>query len=594
MNVTRIFDLLERYEKMFPKEDALAGKEEGEWVKFSTKSYIDISNYISYGFLQLGVEKGDKIATITYNRPEWNFLDMGILQVGAIHVPIYPTISEADYKYILNHAEIKYVFVAGEDMFKKIKQMMPEVPTLKAIYTFKNLYGFNHLNELIRQGWQNPCHERLQVIKDSVQPEDLATIIYTSGTTGTPKGVMLSHANIISNAIATSSVPPIGFDSKALSYLPLCHIYERMLNYMYQYVGVSVYYAENMGTIADNIREIHADILSTVPRLLEKIYDRIIKKGRKLTGIKKKIFFWAVNLGLNYEMYKANGWWYEFQLKIANILVFKKWREALGDNIRVIVSGGAALQPRLNRIFWAARIPVLEGYGLTETSPVVAVNTLGKDGVKFGTVGPILTGVQVKIDVDGEILTKGPGLMQGYYKEEQLTKEVIDAEGWFHTGDLGRIEPEGQLRITGRKKELFKTSFGKYINPSQIEDKFKESPFIDSMIVLGENQKFAAALIVPDFTDLQAWCETKGIAYTTNSEMINLPRIKQRFKKEMDFYNTFFGETEQIKKWEIMETEWTSISGELTPTLKIKRNYIMEKYAAAINKLFSGGSDSLI
>ena len=529
MTVTRIFDLLERYEKMFPKEDALAGKEEGEWVKFSTKSYIDISNYISYGFLQLGVEKGDKIATITYNRPEWNFLDMGILQVGAIHVPIYPTISEADYKYILNHAEIKYVFVAGEDMFKKIKQMMPEVPTLKAIYTFKNLYGFNHLNELIRQGWQNPCHERLQAIKDSVQPEDLATIIYTSGTTGTPKGVMLSHANIISNAIATSSVPPIGFESKALSYLPLCHIYERMLNYMYQYVGVSVYYAENMGTIADNIREIHADILSTVPRLLEKIYDRIIKKGRKLTGIKKKIFFWAVDLGLNYEMYKANGWWYEFQLKIANILVFKKWREALGDNIRVIVSGGAALQPRLNRIFWAARIPVLEGYGLTETSPVVSVNTLGKDGVKFGTVGPILTGVQVKIDVDGEILTKGPGLMQGYYKEEQLTKEVIDDEGWFHTGDLGRIEPEGQLRITGRKKELFKTSFGKYINPSQIEDKFKESPFIDSMIVLGENQKFAAALIVPDFTDLKAWCETKGIAYTTNSEMINLPVIKQRF-----------------------------------------------------------------
>ena len=594
MTVTRIFDLLERYEKMFPKEDALAGKEEGEWVKFSTKSYIDISNYISYGFLQLGVEKGDKIATITYNRPEWNFLDMGILQVGAIHVPIYPTISEADYKYILNHAEIKYVFVAGEDMFKKIKQMMPEVPTLKAIYTFKNLYGFNHLNELIRQGWQNPCHERLQAIKDSVQPEDLATIIYTSGTTGTPKGVMLSHANIISNAIATSSVPPIGFESKALSYLPLCHIYERMLNYMYQYVGVSVYYAENMGTIADNIREIHADILSTVPRLLEKIYDRIIKKGRKLTGIKKKIFFWAVDLGLNYEMYKANGWWYEFQLKIANILVFKKWREALGDNIRVIVSGGAALQPRLNRIFWAARIPVLEGYGLTETSPVVAVNTLGKDGVKFGTVGPVLTGVQVKIDVDGEILTKGPGLMQGYYKEEQLTKEVIDAEGWFHTGDLGRIEPEGQLRITGRKKELFKTSFGKYINPSQIEDKFKESPFIDSMIVLGENQKFAAALIVPDFTDLKAWCETKDIAYTTNSEMINLPRIKQRYKKEMDFYNTFFGETEQIKKWEIMETEWTSISGELTPTLKIKRSYIIDKYASNIKKLFSVGSDSLI
>ncbi|MEI6123123.1 MAG: long-chain fatty acid--CoA ligase [Bacteroidota bacterium] len=593
MAITRIFDLLERYAEKFPKDDALAGKEEGEWVKYSTKSYIDIVNYISYGFLKLGVEKGDKIATITFNRPEWNFLDMAILQVGGIHVPIYPTISNADYKYILHHAEIKYVFVAGEDLYKKIEHLLPEIPSIVDIYTFKNLHGFKHLNELIRLGWQNPNKEKLDEIKRSINSEDIATIIYTSGTTGTPKGVLLSHSNILSNAITVSGIPPVGYQSKALSYLPLCHIYERMLNYMYQYLGVSVYYAENMGTIADNIKEIHADILTTVPRLLEKIYDRIIKKGRALKGIKKKLFFWAVDLGLQYEMNKANGWWYEFKLKIANMLVFKKWREALGNNIKVIVSGGAALQPRLNRIFWAARIPILEGYGLTETSPVVAVSHLGMYGVKFGTVGPPLTGVDVKIDEDGEILCKGPGLMKGYYKDAELTNEVIDLAGWFHTGDLGIIDPEGQLRITGRKKELFKTSFGKYINPGKIEDKFKESPFIDTMIVLGENQKYAAALIVPDFNDLKSWCENKGIEYTTNTEMIHHTAIKKRFKKEVDCYNSFFGETEQIRKWELMESEWTSFSGELTPTLKIKRNYIMEKYEPIINKLFTSTGNTL-
>jgi long-chain acyl-CoA synthetase len=594
MEVTRVFDLLDRYLEKFPKDDALAGKEEGEWMQYSARSYVDISNYISYGFLALGVKKGDKIATITFNRPEWNFLDMGITQVGAIHVPIYPTISEADYKYILNHAEIKFVFVAGEDLFRKIENILPDIPSLKDIYTFKNLHGFKHMNELIRLGWQNRAKEKLDEIKATIKPEDVFTIIYTSGTTGTPKGVMLTHTNIISNFIGVSNIPPVGYNSKALSYLPLCHIYEHMLNYMYQYLGVSVYYAENMGTIADNIKEIHADILTTVPRLLEKIYDRIIKKGRKLTGVKKKLFFWAVELGLQYELDGSNGRWYEFKLKIANILVFSKWRQALGNNLRTIVSGGAALQPRLNRIFWAARIPILEGYGLTETSPVIAVNHFGKDGLKFGTVGPVLPGVEVKIAEDGEILTKGPNLMLGYYKEEQLTKDVIDEEGWFHTGDLGQIEEKGQLKITGRKKELFKTSFGKYINPGQIEDKFKESPFIDTLVVLGENQKFAAALIVPDFNDLKSWCEAKGIEYTTNSEMINVPRIKKRFKKEVDFYNTFFGETEQIKKFELMESEWTSFSGELTPTLKIKRSYISKKYESTINKLFSTGEESLI
>lgn len=593
MKITRIFDLLDRYIVNFQKDDVFAGKEEGEWMKYSTRSYVEISNYISYGFLALGVQKGDAIATITYNRPEWNFLDMGIAQVGAVHVPIYPTISESDYKYILNHAEIKYVFVAGEDLFRKIESIVSEVPSIKEIYTFKNLHGYKHLNELIRLGWQNPVPDKLNEIKKSIHTDDIFTMIYTSGTTGIPKGVMLSHSNIISNFIAVSGIPPIGFNSKALSYLPLCHIYERMLNYMYQYLGVSVYYAENIGTIADNIREIQADILTTVPRLLEKIYDRIIKKGRKLTGVKKKLFFWAVNLGLQYELDKKNGLWYEFKLKIANVLIFSKWREALGGKLRTVVSGGAALQPRLNRIFWAARIPILEGYGLTETSPVVAVSHFGNKGVKFGTVGPVLNGVEVKIDADGEILCKGPNLMKGYFKEPELTNEVIDEQGWFHTGDLGFIETDGQLKITGRKKELFKTSFGKYINPGQIEDKFKESSFIDTLIVVGENQKFAAALVVPDFNDLKSWCESKGIEYTTNSEMIQHPRIKKRYKKEMDYYNSFFGETEQIKKWELMEAEWTSYSGELTPTLKIKRTYIADKYKSIINSMFNTGEESI-
>jgi len=592
MEISRIFDLLDNFEANFQKPDVLAGKEEGEWVKYSTKQYIEISNYISYALIHLGVQKGDTIATITFNRPEWNFLDMGIMQTGAIHVSIYPNISEADYKYIFNHAEIKYVFLAGEDLYRKISNILPDVPSLKDIYTFKNLHGFKHLNELIKIGIEHPAKEKLKVIKAGITKDDIATLIYTSGTTGVPKGVMLSHENIISNFKAVSYIPRIGSEDNALSFLPLCHIYERMLNYLYQYMGLSIYYAENLGTIADNMKEVRPAIMSCVPRLIEKIYDRIIKTGRKLPPLKKKLFFWAVDLGLKYELDNANGWWYEFKLKIANILIFNKWREVFGDRIEMIVSGGAALQPRLARIFWAAGLNVHEGYGLTETSPVIAVSSyVDKDGVMFGTVGKPLKGTQIKIAEDGEILCKGPGLMKGYYKDEALTKEVIDEEGWFHTGDLGIFEPKGQVRITGRKKEIFKTSFGKYVNPGQIEEKFKESAMIDTLIVLGENQKYAAALIVPDFADLKSWCENKGIVYTTNPEMINHPDVKKKFKKEIAYYNSFFGETEQVKRWEIMDSEWSVWSGELTPTLKIKRNYIIEKYKDIINVLFEVNED---
>lgn len=587
MEVTRIFDLLTRYKKKFkPKDDVVAGKENGEWVKYNIDQYIEIVNDISYGLLKLGVKKGDNIATISNNRPEWNFIDMGILQTGAIHVPIYPTISESDYQYILTHAEVKYVFVAGKELLKKIEHILPSIPTLKGLYTFKEHEGVKHLSELKELGKQNPEPQKLETVKASIKPNEIATLIYTSGTTGNPKGVMLSHNNIISNFKAVSKIPPMGEEGKSISYLPLCHVYERMLNYLFHYLGISIYYAENLGTIVDNIKDVKPEIMSTVPRLLEKVYDKIIMKGRKLKGIKKMIFFWSVNLGLRYELDGANGWWYEYRLKIAKKLVFKKWQEGLGGNFQVIVSGGAAIQPRLARIFTAAGIPVLEGYGLTETSPVIAVSNFWKNGIKFGTVGPILKDVKVKIAGDGEILCKGPNLMLGYYKNPKLTEEVIDKDGWFHTGDIGKIEETGQLRITGRKKEIFKTSLGKYISPQLIENKFKESPFIDVIYVLGENQKYAAALVVPDFEHLRSWCNVKEIKYTTNKEMLADQVIKKRFKREIDTCNSAFGKTEQIMSFELLDTPWSVETGELTASLKLRRQFIFKKYKVEIDKLF--------
>jgi len=587
MEVTRIFDLLTRYKKKFKlKEGVVAGKENGEWIKYNIDQYIEIVNDISYGLLKLGVKKGDNIATISNNRPEWNFIDMGILQTGAIHVPIYPTICESDYQYILNHAEVKYVFVAGKELLRKIEHILPDIPTLKGLYTFKEHEGVKHLSELLELGKQNPVAKKLESIKAGIKPNEMATLIYTSGTTGNPKGVMLSHNNIISNFLAVSKIPPVGEEGKSISYLPLCHVYERMLNYLFQYLGISIYYAENLGTIVENIKEIKPEIMSTVPRLLEKVYDKIISKGRKLKGIKKMIFFWSVNLGLRYELDGANGWFYEYKLKIAKKLVFKKWQEALGGNLEVMVSGGAAIQPRLARIFTAAGIPVLEGYGLTETSPVIAVSNFWKNGIKFGTVGPILKDVKVKIAGDGEILCKGPNLMLGYYKDPKLTEEAIDKDGWFHTGDIGNIEETGQLRITGRKKEIFKTSLGKYISPQLMENKFKESPFIDVIFVLGENQKYAAALVVPDFEHLRSWCNVKEIKYSSSKEMLANPVIKKRFQREIDICNSAFGKTEQIMSFELLDTPWTVETGELTASLKLRRQFIYKKYKAEIDRLF--------
>ncbi len=587
MEVSRIFDLLPRYKQSFrPKDDALAGKENGAWVKYTIDQYIEYANHISYALLKLGIRKGDKVATITASRPEWNFMDMGILQAGAVHVPIYPTISESDYKYILNHAEIKLVFVSGRDILQKIQHFLPEIPSMMGFYSFNPVEGVKHFNEFVNIGRENPDPEKLEAIKRDVSPEDVATLIYTSGTTGNPKGVMLTHHNIMSNVMALYHIFPVDDTSKCLSYLPVSHVYERTNLYIYQYLGVSIYYAENMGTIADNLKEVRPDMFTTVPRLLEKVYDKIIARGRKLEGLKKTLFFWAVNLGLEYEE-TGKGPWYRLQLALANKLIFSKWREGLGNNIRVIVSGGAALQPRLARIFTAGRIEILEGYGLTETSPVIAVNTLEKGGRKFGTVGKPLKGVTVSIASDEEILVKGPNVMQGYYKDPEMTKEAIDEDGWFHTGDLGMIEKEGHLRITGRKKALFKTAMGKYISPEHIENKLTESPFIDAALVVGENQKFAAALIVPDFTHLKAWCAIKKIGYTKDAEMVHNPEVQKRYKREVEEANRNFGSFEQVKKFHLMDTEWTIQTRELTANLKLRRKYIFEKYKDVIENLFN-------
>ena len=590
MEETRIFDLLSRYERLCPeKEDALAGKDNGGWKKYSTQEFVDNSNSISYGLMHLGVKKGDKIASITFNRPEWNFLDMGVQQIGAVHIPIYPTISDSDYAFILSHAEVSYVFVAGEEMYRRIKHIVPDIPTIKAVYTFKDLTGMQHLNELIALGRKHAQPEKLQAFKNAISPDDLVTIIYTSGTTGTPKGVMLTHRNILSNVEAVREIPPFGPEHRAMSFLPICHIYERMMNYTLLYKGVSMYYLANMALIGDSLKEVHPHVFTTVPRLLEKVYDKILNKGRNLKGIKRMIFFWANGVGLQYEIGKEKrNPWYALKLKVARKLVFSKWKEALGKNLDIVVSGGAALQPRLNRVFWAVGLRILEGYGLTETSPVIAVSNFGPNGIKFGTVGPVVKNVQVKIADDGEILVKGPSVMQGYYKDQELTAEVFDKDGWFHTGDIGLIEPEGQLRITDRKKVIFKTSMGKYIAPQVIENKFKESPFIDQVLVLGENQRFAMALIVPDFVHLKSWCQVKGIPYTNHTEMLATERIRKRFKKEVHILNQSLGDYERIMKFELVDHEWTVEGGELSATLKLRRGHLLKVYEAKIAKLYEG------
>ncbi len=586
MKVTRIFDLLTHYQEKFPRKDALVAKENGVWTYYSTQQYIEKVNHISYGLMQLGVRKGDRIASITNNRPEWNFLDMALHQLGAIHVSIYPTISHEDYEHILNHAEVKMVFVSGWELLRKIESILSTIPALQDnVFTFRNLRGYKHLNEVIELGIANPSPSYLEEIKASIVPQDIVTLIYTSGTTKQPKGVMLSHENILENVKGVAPIVPVQPDSKVLSYLPLCHVYERMMTYTWHYLGVGIYYAESMATIADNLKEVRPDIFTSVPRLLEKFYDRIIAVGHKQTGIKKRLFFWANKVALEYEL-SGTSWCYRTKLKIARKLVLRKWKEALGGRLNVVVSGGAAISPVICKIFWAMEVPVLEGYGLTETAPVIAVSNFFKDGIKIGTVGPPLPGVQVKINEDGEILTRSKCVMKGYFKDEEQTREAIDKDGWFFTGDLGAFEAEGQLRITGRKKELFKTAFGKYIVPSLVENRFSEDPLIDNIIVLGENKPYAAALIVPEFATLRSYCKVKGVSYTTNEEMVTHQLVLQKYSRVVAKYNKFLGATEQIKRFKLIGYPWSPDSGELTPTLKLRRNFIVKKFESTIESLF--------
>lgn len=585
MQTLRLFDLLPRYAEKFNKPDMLASKVEGKWVTYSSLQVTEMANWVSYGLFQMGIKRNDKISIISNNRPEWIMTNMGMMEAGAINVPIYPTISENDLVYILNDVEVKYVFVSNLDMYNKVNKIKHKVPSLLTIYSFDKLEGVNHWTEIIEIGKQFNNSEKLESVKASILSSDMATILYTSGTTGNPKGVMLSHNNLISNALAVQDCAGFNVDWRILSFLPLNHVFERMLTILYLYKGASIYYAESLETISDNLKEIKPHCFATVPRLLEKVFDKIVAKGNEQKGIKKVLFFWALNLGLRYELNGANGWWYEFQLKIANKIIFNKWREALGGNIIGIISGGAALQPRLARVFSAARIQVLEGYGLTETSPVIAVNNFKPNSICFGTVGPIIDGVEVKFAEDGEILVKGPNVMLGYYKRETETQEAIK-DDWFHTGDIGQLVDNRFLKITDRKKEIFKTSGGKFIAPQVLENKIKESTFIEQALVIGEGERFPAALIVPSFTYLKDWCMIKGIEFVSNQEIIKNEEVINRYFKEIEKVNQTLSQYEMIKKIKLMSKEWTIESGEMTPKLSLKRNLIFKANEAVIKELY--------
>lgn len=580
----RIIDILPHYKENYNRNDVLAYKESGQWNKISIDEFIAHADFLSYGLMAHGIGPDDKVAIISSNCPEWNFADFAIAQIGAVSVPVYPTMSAFDTEFILKDASVKIAFVLDDELCNKIDSIKDNCPDLKEIYTFKKINGKSHWQDLRDEGASSPQAQKLSEYKAAVKPDQMLTLIYTSGTTGTPKGVMLSHNNLISNVIASGEVCPVNKNHKVLSFLPLSHIFERMLVYLYLYVGAGVYYAESLETIGDNLKEVKPFAFSTVPRLLEKVYDKIVAKGNELTGIKKSLFFWALKLGHQYELDGANGWWYEFQLSLANKLIFNKWREALGGEVGVIVSGSAALQPRLARVFTAAQINVLEGYGLTETSPVITVNRLDKGMRKFGSVGPPIRDVEVKIAADGEVLCKGPNVMLGYYKRQDFTDEVLK-DGWLHTGDIGEMDGP-LLKITDRKKEIFKTSGGKYIAPQIMENKFKESIYIEQIMVVGENQKHPSALIVPSFDSIKEWARQNGKSFSSNEELCKDEDVKALLQGEIDALNTSFGNYEMIKKFCLLPAEWSVATGELTPKLSLKRRVIQEKFNSNIEAFY--------
>ncbi|WP_248723918.1 long-chain fatty acid--CoA ligase [Seonamhaeicola sp. ML3] len=585
--VTRIFDFPKYQQEKFALDKAFTSKYDGKWVSISSQEYINQANKISRGLLRMGIKPNDKIAIIsTTNRTEWNILDIGVLQLGAQNVPIYPTISKEEYEYVLNHSEAIYCFVSDETILEKLNQIKGNTK-LKEVYTFNDIEGEKNWKEVLDLGEDDSNQKDVEKAKDNVKPEDLATLIYTSGTTGTPKGVMLSHNNLVSNVLDSSSrVPMEHGKASALSFLPICHVFERMILYLYQYCGIEIYFAESIETISDNLKEVKPFIMTAVPRLYEKVYDKIIAKGAELKGIKKMLFFWAVNLGLKFEPYGKNGWWYEFKLKIARKLIFSKWKEGLGGNLNTLVSGSAALQPRLIRIFSAAEMPILEGYGLTETSPVISVNCPFNMGIRIGTVGRIIDNVEVKIADDGEILVKGPNVMMGYYKDPERTADVMTGD-YFHTGDIGEINDDNFLKITDRKKDMFKTSGGKYIVPAMLENQFKQSRFIEQIMVIGEGKKMPAALIQINYEFVEEWARRHDITFESNEAIIKSEVLHERIQEEIDEANANFGKWEQIKKFEITPDVWTIEDGHLTPTMKMKRKVIKEKYSSLIEKIYN-------
>jgi long-chain acyl-CoA synthetase len=590
---SRIFDFLYGQLRQFPKEDMLCAKVNGQWEKFSTTRVADMVNRLSAGLIGLGlsghdmtVEKQDKVAIISRNRPEWLILDMACQQIGVVLCPIYPTTNVNEIEFIFNDAAIKHVFVSGQEILDKVNNIRDRVPSLINIYSFDEMPSVDHWDKLFAlDNAEN--RQQAESIKNTIRAEQCATIIYTSGTTGTPKGVMLSHRNLVSNVLNSCKTYPFNYNptGRALSFLPLNHIFERMVSYIYIYTGVSIYYAESLETIGDNLKEVKPNLFTTVPRLLEKVYDKIMQKGAELTGVKRKLFDWAVALGEKYDNIQSGGLLYNIQLSIANKIIFSKWREALGNNIDFIITGGAACQVKLLRIFNAARIPIYEGYGPTENSPVISVNCRKKGGTKFGTVGLPIEGQEVKLQPDGEICVKGPSVMMGYYKRPDLTAETI-IDGWLHTGDIGVFEDNRYLKITDRKKELFKTSGGKYVAPQAIENKMKESPFVEQIMVVGADQKFVGALIVPSMPNLKEWMRLKGISFTTTEDAINNPKVLELYRELVESFNTFFNHVEQIKKFELLPHEWSVDTGELTPKLSMKRKVIMEKYRSAVDRIY--------
>ncbi len=584
--VTRLFDFPYYQLENHNLEKSLVTKSDGKWVATSTREYIDKANALSRGLLRLGVKPNDKIAIISMtNRTEWNICDIGILQVGAQNVPIYPTISEDDYEYVLNHSGATYCFVSCQEVLDKVLAIGENLKNLKEVFSFDDLGNCKSWKTVMQKGADESNQHEVEARKNAVQPNDLATLIYTSGTTGRPKGVMLSHDNIVSNVIASKLRVPFEAGASALSFLPVCHIFERMILYLYQYCGINIHFAEGLDKISDNLKEVKPHVMTVVPRLLEKVYDSIIAKGSALTGIKKALFFWAVELGLKYEPYGQNGWWYEKQLGLARKLIFSKWREGLGGNLETMVSGSAALQPRLGRIFGAADIPVMEGYGLTETSPVISVNQVDGGGWRIGCVGRVIKHVEVKIASDGEILCKGPNVMLGYYKDPEKTAEVLK-DGYFHTGDIGEIDSDGFLKITDRKKEMFKTSGGKYVAPQLLENRFKQSRFIEQIMVVGENEKMPAALIQPNFEFLYAWAEKHNITVSENSDIVLNEKVLARFQEEMDLANEDFAKWEKVKAFRLTPDVWSIDEGHLTPTMKLRRKIVKEKYMTLYNSIY--------